>query len=89
MTKLGKVMHHHEPECHFKRYVIVKVTMRIHIIKLRLLLLDLHCIADLFTTKLSFVVHRNHHCLMKKLNCCAQGQGYIQIQNVTECVSIL
>ena len=81
-------MRHYATEYHFKRFVIVKVTMRIHIIRSRLLLLDLHCIADLFTTKLSFVVHRNHHCLMKKLNCCAQGQDYIQIQNVTECVSI-
>ena len=88
-SELQNLLRHCEPECHFKRFVIVKVTLRVHIIKLWLLLLYPHCIADLFATKLSFAVHRNHHCLVKRLNCCAQGQGYIQIQNVTEYVSIL
>ena len=77
------VMHHNERECHAKKkpFAIfkVKVTARARIIKIwQFLLYLLNCWS--FSTKHGLMVHYHKpECLMKKLDCCVQGQGHGKI----------
>ena len=66
---------HHDPECHAKRLVILKVQV---IAYNKSMTLQICWTADPFGTKRSVIVrHRNlGFSLAKRLNCCVQGQGH-------------
>ena len=76
-SKLGSVMQYHEPECHAGKKKAIRdqghsdgsydQNMTVFNFELRIL----------FATKPGLMVHYyKPECLMKKLDCCVQGQGH-------------
>ena len=84
-TKLGIVVHHHEPECHAKKLDFifkVKVIVWAYIIKIWQFLLYLLLVLNqrVFCNQTQFECRSSYakKCPVKMLDCCVQGQCHSQ-----------
>ena len=85
VTKLGIVVHHHEPECHATKWNAifkVKVTVWAYIIKIWQFLLYLLLVLNqwVFCNQTQFERRSSQakKCPVKILDCCVQGQCHSQ-----------